>query len=146
MIADERHLTRPDGQVWTRIGRGNFSSLFGPIWMRSSDQRPVYAILVEEKHNNGANRAHGGLIMSFCDEALGLAAHVELGPDPLLTISFDCQFIGAASIGDFVEVDAKVVKATRSFAFLHGTCTVEGNIVAVCSGVWKRTRAKQGGP
>src|SRR3712207_7590841 len=56
-IADEMHLTRPDGQVWTRIGRGNFSSLFGPIWTRSSDQRPVYAILVEEKHNNGVNRS-----------------------------------------------------------------------------------------
>lgn len=142
MIGDEMHLTRPNGQVWTRIGRGKFSSIFGPIWTHFSDERPRYAILVEDKHNNGANRAHGGLIMSFCDEALGLAAHAELGPDLLLTISFDCQFIGTVSIGDFVEVDATVVKATRSFAFLHGTCTVERNIVAVCSGVWKRAGAK----
>lgn len=142
MTVSEMQMSRPDGQVWTRIGRGTFSSHFGPIWTRYHDGRPRYGILIEEKHNNGTNRAHGGLIMSFGDEALGLAAHTELGPDPLLTISFDCQFIGAAAIGDFVELDALVVKATHSFVFLRGTCTAEGNLVAVCSGVWKRVRGR----
>lgn len=138
MTTHEMQIRRPDGSVWEPIGRGKFSSLFGPIWTSKREGAPRYGILIEEKHNNGANRAHGGLIMSFCDEALGLAAIAELGPDPILTISFECQFIGAACVGDFVEIDARIVKATRSLVFLRGTCSVGDSIVATCSGVWRR--------
>lgn len=51
-------------------------------------------------------------------------------------------------MGDFVEVDAEVVRSTRSLVFMRGTCHANGRIIATCSGVWKIEAARaaaQGG-
>lgn len=123
--------------VWTPIRPSAFTLLIGPLEQKIEDGRVRYRLAIDERHDNTEDRAHGGLVMSFLDEALGLFSHRNRPNDRLLTISFDCQFIDGARLGEFIEVEPEVVRATRSLSFLRGTCTSGGRVIATCSGVWK---------
>ena len=127
---------------WTPVRPSGFTRLVGPILVRHDGALPRFGFRVEDKHDNTEDRAHGGMVMAFCDEALGLTAKAVLPEARMLTISFECQFIDAAKMGDFVEVDAEVVRSTRSLVFMRGTCHAAGRIIATCSGVWKIVHAR----
>jgi acyl-coenzyme A thioesterase 13 len=44
----------------------------GPLTMRESDDgRVEISIVVEDRHCNARGRAHGGLVATLCDVALG---------------------------------------------------------------------------
>jgi acyl-coenzyme A thioesterase PaaI-like protein len=142
----EYHEAGLAGRGWSRIRPSRFTALIGPIWTATIDGRARYGFLVEDKHDNTADRAHGGMIMAFCDEALGLSAHQSKPNDKLLTIGFECQFINGAVIGDFVEIEPEIVNSTRSLVFMRGTCEVGERVIATCSGIWKRAGAARNSP
>ncbi len=122
---------------WERSDPAPFSNLAGPIWMRNDRDGPRFGVLIEPRHDNTQSRAHGGLLMTLSDHALGMTArHVR--PDvPLFTVSFTCHFSSAATIGEFVEMRGETARSTRSLMFMRGECTVGDRLVALCSGVWK---------
>ncbi|MGO4834587.1 PaaI family thioesterase [Rhizobiaceae sp. 2RAB30] len=128
---------------WTRMRVSNFSELVGPVWMIPEGDKRRFGFFVEEKHDNSQRRVHGGMIMTFCDDAMGTTAVAGRPGEQLFTISFDCQFISAAQTGEFVEAICEVVKATRSLMFMRSTCFVADRVVAACSGVWKVTGKRQ---
>lgn len=127
---------------WQPIRPSAFTRLIGPILHRRDGDGIRFCFRVDPKHDNTADRPHGGMIMAFCDEALGLAAHMRRPGDRLLTIGFDCQFIDASSIGDLIEIAPHVTRATSSLMFMRGDCTVGDRIVASCSGIWKVFRQR----
>lgn len=129
------------GQGWSRIRPSRFTTLIGPIWTTTVDGRKRYAFVVEDKHDNTADRAHGGMIMAFCDEALGLHAHGSRPNDRLFTVGFECQFVNGARMGDLVEIEPEIVNDGRSLVFMRGTCKAGGRVIATCSGIWKRAGA-----
>ncbi len=122
---------------WRVSGHGAFRELVGPFYVRERDGKLEYCFRVQPKHDNTEGRAHGGMIMSFCDEALGMAAVRARPGVRLVTISFDCQFIGGATEGSLVVLEPQVIKTTASLVFLRGLCLTNGQTVAACSGVWK---------
>lgn len=133
------------GQGWSRIRPSRFTTLIGPIWTITIDGRQRYAFVVEDKHDNTADRAHGGMIMAFCDEALGLHAHGSRPNDMLFTVGFDCQFVNGARMGDLVEIEPEIVNGGRSLVFIRGTCRAGERVIATCSGIWKRAGAAREG-
>ena len=122
---------------WTRPDVAPFSDLAGPFWVRSEPDGPRFGILIEPKHDNTQNRAHGGLLMTFSDHALGMTARHARPNVPLFTVSFTCHFSSAALVGDFVEMKGETARSTGSLLFMRGECTVGDRTVALCSGVWK---------
>ncbi|MGO4836460.1 PaaI family thioesterase [Rhizobiaceae sp. 2RAB30] len=133
------------GQGWSRIRPSRFTTLIGPIWTIEVDGRRRFAFIVDDKHDNTADRAHGGMIMAFCDEALGLHAHGSRPNDRLFTVGFDCQFVNGAAMGDLVEIKPEIVNDGRSLIFIRGTCRVGERVIATCSGIWKRAGAARDG-
>ena len=127
---------------WRPVRASAFSGLVGPIYHRRDGEAPRFAFRVEPKHDNSQGRPHGGMIMSFCDEALGLSAHRARPDASFVTIGFECQFIGAAMVGDLVEIATHVTKATASLVFMRGDCTVGDRVIASSSGIWKATRLR----
>jgi acyl-coenzyme A thioesterase PaaI-like protein len=125
-----------DGWV---VGGSNspFLDLVGPVWRRIEGDKLRFGIFVSEKHDNSQRRAHGGVIMTFCDEGMGVTANAARPGEILFTVSFDCQFTSGATEGEFVEVLCEVVRATRSLMFMRSTCMIGDRVVAICSGVWK---------
>ncbi len=141
---DTIDILRPEREGWSRVRPSAFTHLIGPVWVRLVDGWPRYAFTVQEKHDNTARRAHGGMVMAFADEVMGVAAYHVRPDDDHLTISFTTQFIDGARLGEFVEIEPELIRMTRSLVFLNGRVHVAGRTIATCSGVWKTLNRKAG--
>jgi acyl-coenzyme A thioesterase PaaI-like protein len=124
-----------EGAGWSRMKVSNFSDLIGPVWQRGSE--PHFAFIVDTKHDNSLGRSHGGMIMTFCDDGMGVTARLPHGGIPVFTIEFGCKFISGPKYSELVELKCEIVQATRSLIFMRGTCFVGARVIATCEGIWK---------
>lgn len=122
---------------WQPVRQSAFTQLVGPFYSRRDDEATRFCFRVAPKHDNTVERAHGGMIMAFCDDALGLAAHWARPGMRLLTIGFECQFVNAAALDELVIAETTVTRATATLVFMRGICRVGDRTVATCSGIWK---------
>lgn len=134
-MSDENADLIADG--WQPVRPGAFITLIGPIYMRTVAGQPQFCFRVAPKHDNTQGRPHGGMIMSFLDEALGWSAHIARPHDSFFTISLDCQFVGGSVVGDLVVAEAEVVRATKSLMFMRGDCKVGTRVITSATGIWK---------
>jgi uncharacterized protein (TIGR00369 family) len=111
--------------------------LIGPLWQHGEGQELAFGFLVEEKHLNRRGVVHGGMLMTFADQALGLTARELTGGLPQATIQLDTHFIAPAVAGEFITVKAEVLRRTRSILFLQGALQVGERVVASSQGIWK---------
>jgi acyl-coenzyme A thioesterase PaaI-like protein len=123
---------------WEPIRPGAFIGLIGPFYMRTLSGRPQFCFRVAPKHDNTQGRPHGGMIMAFLDEALGLSTHIARSEEAFFTAGFDCQFIGGSVMGELIVAETEVVSATRSLMFMRGVCKVDDRTIAAASGIWKK--------
>ena len=123
---------------WTpRDDEPGLMSLVGPLWERREGEHATLAFLAEAKHLNRRGVVHGGMLLAFADQALGVAAWEVNGGAPQATIQLDTHFIAPVQVGEFVEARCHVVRRTRSLLFMAGTCVVGSRVVATAHGVWK---------
>jgi acyl-coenzyme A thioesterase PaaI-like protein len=123
---------------WEPIRPGAFVNLIGPFYQRIVDGRAQFCFRVQPKHDNTTGRPHGGLLMSFLDEALGLAAHIARSDGAFFTAGFDCQFVSASRPGDLIVAETQVVGSTKSLMFMRGECKVGERTIASANGIWKK--------
>ena len=123
---------------WEPFPDEGFIDLVGPIVMRrGADGLRAFGFVAAQKHANLIGVAHGGMLMTLADRALGLAAWDASGGRPCVTIQFDMQFVSAVRMGDFVEIAPEVFRLTASLVFLRGALKVGERPVGAASGVWK---------
>jgi uncharacterized protein (TIGR00369 family) len=81
-----------------------FLGALGPFYYREEGQGFVIGLRIAEKHANARATAHGGLLVTLADIALGYnAAFSEAQPLALTTASIAADFAGSAKVGDWVE-------------------------------------------
>src|SRR2546421_467515 len=89
-----------------------FLETVGPLfYRRDPDQGLIIGLRIAEKHANARGIAHGGLLVTLADIALGY--RTAFGEDPpagLITANLTADFAGAAKIGDWVEAHVDVQK------------------------------------
>ena len=124
----------PGANGWDRVQGHNFGELVGPIWRRGDG---LFGFVAAEKHRNHIGRVHGGMLMTFADQAMGMTGRRVTGEKPHATIELNIQFMGPVELGDFVEAHCEVVRKTRSVLFIESKLKVRGRIVASASGIWK---------
>ena len=129
-----REIFDPPAHGWERVKGHNFGEMIGPIWRRGD---ALFGIVAAEKHRNHRGVVHGGMLMSFADQAMGMTGRRATGDKPHATMEINIQFIGAVRIGDFVEAHCVVVRKTRSVLFLESKLKVGDRVVAAASGIWK---------
>lgn len=107
-----------------------------PLYSRVLPDRVVIGLYVREPHTNSRGMLHGGLIAALADNAMGLSC-VQLltgvGRRPeggLVTVSMATDFIGAAKLGQWVEVDTQYVKAGKTLCFAQAFVTADGEVIA----------------
>jgi len=127
----------PRAQGWEQHSDDGFIGLIGPMWQRAEDGKTRYGLLTEHKHHNRRGIVQGGVIATLADRAMGLTAWQANNKAPQATIQLEIQYVGAARIGDFIEVDCDVVRITRSLAFMQARLTVGEQVVATANGIWK---------
>lgn len=120
-----------------RAGDGGFIDLVGPLWEPPDGARERSGFLAEARHLNRGGLVHGGMLMTFVDQALGIAAWSVNGNRPQVTIQLDTHFISGVKVGEFVEARCRVVRMTRALLFMSGELAVGDRIVATANGVWK---------
>lgn len=130
----------PRAAGWKPLPAEDYPALIGPFWTRREPGEPNawrYGFLAEKRHANLGGVVHGGMLMSFADDVLGMAVWEAAGRRPCTTVQLNTQFIAPARIGDFVEGKAEVLRATRSVVFVRGILTAGERTLVAADGVWK---------
>ena len=133
----------PAAAGWELDPEGGFVELIGPIWIKRVDGALRFGLTVAEKHMNRDGSVHGGVYLAFFDHALGIFAHEAGDVERQVTAQMNTHFIGAAKVGQFMEIHPEVIKQTQSFVFMRGTCLVGDRMLAMTDGLWKKFRPRQ---
>jgi uncharacterized protein (TIGR00369 family) len=137
--ADVTKLERkavPEG--WTPLGGSSaFVRHLGPLYAKEASEHRVIGMRVEDEHLNTRGIAHGGMLVTLADTALGVAFSLsERPPRPMVTVSLSVDFASAARLGDWVEAHVEIQRSGRQLAFASCRLVVEGRHVLRASGVF----------
>jgi uncharacterized protein (TIGR00369 family) len=114
-----------------------------PIYARRTPQALILGLRLAEPHTNSRGLVHGGLIAALADNAMGLSCALQAPGGPsLLTISLSIDYLAAAQIGQWLQVDTTFVKAGRSIAFAQCFVNADGEPCARGSATFKVLAAK----
>jgi uncharacterized protein (TIGR00369 family) len=129
----------PEGFRSRSFGDG-FIGVNGPLYVRRTDSAFQLGFRVERRHCNMMGICHGGMMATFCDMLLPLAAHVlapEVGRRFLPTINLQIDYLAGTPLGAWVQGEAQVLRTTRSLVFMQGLVQADGINVARASGIFK---------
>mgnify|MGYP003795647759 FL=1 len=129
----------PEGFAPRRFGSG-FIDANGPLYVKKAGGVAVLGFRVEPRHCNMMGICHGGMIATFCDMLLPIAAHAlseELARRFLPTISLQVDYLGPSRLGAWVQGEAQLLRRTRALVFMQGLVSADGEPAARVSGVFK---------
>jgi uncharacterized protein (TIGR00369 family) len=130
-------------QGWRETPAGSpFGELIGPNYLKEENGVERYGFVVETKHLNRSNGLHGGMASAYLDMSLARTIATTQKLPHIATIHLGIEYIDVARVGDFVEVKAEIVRATRSVVFVRGSLVAGDRVIAIADGVWKITAPK----
>lgn len=133
----------PEG--FTRLRRGGpYFSLLGPVYSRSAgENRIVIGLRLDERHLNARGVAHGGMLMTLADSALGVAIILASGARGLATVHLSSDFLEPGRPGDWLEAHVEIDRLGRRTAFATCHLEVAGQRILRASGVFSILRSKE---
>lgn len=121
-----------------------FLDALGPFYYRKEGGGLVIGLRIEDKHANARGMAHGGLLLTLADIALGYAAAFSQEPAlSLTTAHIDADFVGAAKVGDWVEARVQIQRIGSRLVFVDGYLSVGGDRIVRASAVFARNAGAQ---
>jgi acyl-coenzyme A thioesterase PaaI-like protein len=113
----------------------------GPFFYRKTEDGAfVVGLRILPKHANARGGAHGGLLMTMCDIALGYRTSHSQTPQPMLTTaSVTTNFAGSAKVGDWVEAHVDVQKVGGRLAFANCDLICNGERIVHATSVFARS-------
>jgi acyl-coenzyme A thioesterase PaaI-like protein len=123
---------------------GGFVHRNGPLYIDRKSPQPTVRLLLGPQHTNSIGIASGGLLMTVLDITLGTNVSKAVGyPGICPTVQFGVNLISGARNGDELVGQAEVTQVTRSLVFATGRLTVNDEVVATATGVFKIPAAAQ---
>ena len=127
-----------------------FLDALGPFYQREEGDGIVLGVRVAEWHTNARGVAHGGLLVTMADVALGYnAAYAGVEKRPgasptalLTTANLSVDFAGSAKLGDWVEARVDVQRVGRRLAFANAYLSVGDRRIARASAVFAAAPAE----
>src|SRR3954447_7837597 len=111
-------------------GDADFLDLVGPVYARESGDQRVFGLRVEDRHRNAGGVAHGGLLATLVDFALGRAIEADADDDqPRMTVSLSIDYLRAVESGSWLEAHTRVDRLGGTLAFADCALTVEDDEV-----------------
>jgi uncharacterized protein (TIGR00369 family) len=127
-----------------------FSDLLGPVFYRQDGDRvhalqPTFPYML----NSGAS-IHGGMLMTFADNALCTSITANTGKAPY-TATFSAEFLAGSSAGAPLESTVDLARTTRSLGFTTGLVTQAGRTLLSYSATvalkdWERPKGPEAAP
>lgn len=116
-----------------------FLEMLGPFFYRRAENAFVIGLRIEDKHTNARGTAHGGLLLTLADVALGYTAAFSADPPlSLTTANISADLAGHARVGDWVEAHVDIQKIGRRLVFANAYLLVGSERVARASAVFAR--------
>jgi uncharacterized protein (TIGR00369 family) len=117
-----------------------FLETVGPLfYRRDAKQGLIIGLRIDRKHANARGTAHGGLLLTLADIALGYqTAFSQEPPAGLITANLTADFAGAAKVGDWVEAHVDVQKVGGRLAFANAFLVVDDERIVRASAVFTR--------
>jgi acyl-coenzyme A thioesterase PaaI-like protein len=122
---------------WKPVPAKDYPAMIGPFFARRAGEGWEYAFLPEQRHLNIGGVVHGGMLMSFMDDVLGMTVWEAAGRKPVTTVQLNHHFIAPGRLGELVVGRGEVLRATRSVVFIRGTLSAGGRTLVHGDGVWK---------
>jgi acyl-coenzyme A thioesterase PaaI-like protein len=130
----------PEGFV-PRPAGGPFLEPIGPIMIRRDHGPLAFGLRIEKRHCNSKDMAHGGMLATFADLALGIGGFNLAGVTGFFTtISLNSDYLAPALLGTWLECEPVLLRRTRTLVFAQGVCTADGKPVLRASGVFALPR------
>jgi uncharacterized protein (TIGR00369 family) len=119
-----------------------FVQLIGPVFhKRTDDGRHIVGMHIEQRHTNIKGMAHGGLLVTLADSALGMAIALETADQkPMVTVNLSTDFVEAAYPGDWVEAHVDLQRIGGRLAFAKCYLKVGEKRILRASGVFAAAR------
>ncbi|MBD8723737.1 PaaI family thioesterase [Oxalobacteraceae sp. CFBP 13708] len=136
---DDAHSVSPSAPPgFERLNRGGpYMANLGELYCRRGEGEIVFAMRIEDKHTNMRGIAHGGMLASLADSALGLGLTLYCeGRQSFVTVNLSTDFIDAARPGDWVEAHVEVQKMGKRMAFANCFLQVGARRILRASGVF----------
>jgi acyl-coenzyme A thioesterase PaaI-like protein len=132
---------RADG--WKTVEPLAFSRAVGPYWRKGRASAARFGLIAEQRHANGhMGTVHGGVIMSFADDALGATVTEAIGGANCVTLQLQLQFVSAGLVGDFISCQPEIIRRTSQIIFLRGLIVAGERTVASVEGIWKLVKPR----
>jgi uncharacterized protein (TIGR00369 family) len=116
-----------------------FLDLLGPFFYRKDPEGFTVGLRIAEKHTNARGLAHGGLLVTLADIALGYRTAFSVEPPAsLTTVNLSADFAGSAKLGDWVAAEIEIQHLGARMAFANSYLVVNDKRIARISGVFTR--------
>jgi uncharacterized protein (TIGR00369 family) len=99
-------------------------------------------LALRPEHGNNLGIAHGGVICTLLDIAMGTVARCTLG-HPVITLDMQTSFLAPGR--GVLTAEGRILRAGRSILFCEAEVRTEaGELVARSTGVFKTTKVREG--
>jgi uncharacterized protein (TIGR00369 family) len=128
----------PEGFAPFKFATGFIESV-GPLYGKWTDEHLLLGFRVEMRHCNPGRVCHGGMLATFADMLLPIAARFQAKMDMgmMPTVNLTCDFLAPAPLGSWVESRAEAIKVTKNLLFAQGLATADGAPVLRANGIFK---------
>jgi len=115
----------------------DFTSQLGMTMERAGDGTCVIALELDARHMSVARRAHGGVLFTMLDTAMGRAVISRLPPGRgCATVEAKINYLRPIQ-GGRIRAEGRALDLTRRTAYAEGTITdAEGRVLARSSGTF----------
>ena len=110
-----------------------------PLFSKVADRTVALGTWIRSAHCNSKGFLHGGVLSALADNAMGLSA-IEAAnacglrrTRPGVTLSLAIDFLSTGRIGQWLEVEPRVLKVGRSVAFVDCVVSADGKAIARAS-------------
>jgi uncharacterized protein (TIGR00369 family) len=122
-----------------------FLSSLGQIYAKNEGSVVVIGMRVVEKHLNTRGVAHGGMLVTLADSAMGIVIALSRSPPhPMVTVNLSADFADVARAGDWVEARVDVQKIGKRFAFASCHLWVGERRILRASGIFAHASGREG--
>ena len=80
----------------------------------------------------------GGALVAFADSLVGALIYYSGIDQVALTVTLNCEFVGAGVVGVPVYGTGRVVRATKSMVFVQGQLDQSDEPILLFSSVWRK--------
>ena len=124
----------PPGFVRLDAGPG-FGEFFGPVYYDAERRRLGFR--VAPRHINLFGLCHGGAVATFADYQIGPLRRAGIVTGPFApTLSLNVDYLGPARLGEWVELEATLARATGRYLFTQALITNDAGPVARSTAIY----------